>query len=164
MPFSFAYHFAPALLDQAVEAYRREFRPSPHLDAPYLMVAASVVCAHDDARARWLSGSSALNLLQRARGRPGPLPSPEEAASVVMSDDEAAYVADALATHFIGSPDTVVEGLRRLVSRTGADEVMVSTRIHDVAARRESLALLASHWGLDAPRPPVLSEGDARVP
>ena len=83
---------------------------------------------------------------------------------MVMSDDEAAYVADALATHFIGSPDTVVEGLRRLVSRTGADEVMVSTRIHDVAARRESLALLASHWGLDAPRPPVLSEGDARVP
>ena len=164
LPFSFAYHFAPALLDQAVEAYRREFRPSPHLDAPHLMVAASVVCARDDAHARWLSGSSALNLLQRARGRPGPLPSPEEAESVVMSDDEAAYVADALASHFIGSPDTVAEGLRRLVSRTGADEVMVSTRIHDVTARRDSLALLASHWGLDAPRQPVPSEGDTRVP
>ena len=164
LPFSFAYHFAPALLDQAVEVYRREFRASQHLDEPHLMVAASVVCARDDERARWLSGSSALNLLQRAKGRPGLLPSPEEAESVVMSDDEAAYVADALSTHYIGSPATVVEGLRRLVSRTGADEVMISTRIHDVAARRESLELLARHWGLVAP--PRLSSpgGPARVP
>ena len=164
LPFSFAYHFAPALLDQAVEVYRREFRASQYLEEPHLMVAASVVCARDDDRARWLSGSSALNLLQRARGRPGPLPSPEEAESVEMSDDEAAYVTDALSTHYIGSPATVVEGLRRLVSRTGADEVMVSTRVHDVAARRESLELLARHWGLVA-RPPLPSPGGpARVP
>lgn len=165
LPFSFAYHFAPALLDQAVEVYRREFRPSHHLDAPHLMVAASVVCAHDDARARWLSGSSALNILQRAKGRPGPLPSPEEAASVVMSEEESAYVADALSTHYVGSPDVVVDGLRRLVARTGADEVMVSTRVHDVGARRESLTLLARRWGLDATSSASASQGGgARVP
>jgi luciferase family oxidoreductase group 1 len=67
LPFSFAYHFAPALLDSAVSTYRQHFRPSRFLESPYVMVAASVVCAPEDDEARWLSGSSALNLLQRAR-------------------------------------------------------------------------------------------------
>jgi luciferase family oxidoreductase group 1 len=163
LPFSFAYHFAPALLDQAVQTYRREFRASAHLDQPHLMVAASVICAPDDARARWLSGSSALNLLQRARGHPGPLPSPEEAASVQMNDDEAAYVREALSSHFIGSAATVIDGLRRLVSRTGADELMVSTRVHDVSARRESLELLARHWGREAQGDPAATQAASRV-
>jgi luciferase family oxidoreductase group 1 len=160
LPFSFAYHFAPDLLDEAVATYHREFRSSHHLAAPHLMVAASVICADDDERARWLSGSSALNLLQRAKGRPGPLPSPEVARSVAMSDEEASFVAASLATHFIGSADTVVHGLRQLVARTGADEIMVSTRVFDVGARRESLELLARHWILDT----TSEHRDQRVP
>jgi luciferase family oxidoreductase group 1 len=152
LPFSFAYHFAPAQLDRAVEVYREHFVASQFLERPHLMVAASVVCAADDERARWLSGSSAMNILQRARGRPGPLPSPEEAQSLDLSDAEAAFVAETLATHVIGSPAHVADGLRRLVARTGADEVMVSTRLYDVAARRASLELLAREWGLSPTR------------
>ena len=149
LPFSFAYHFAPALLDSAVSTYRQHFRPSRFLESPYVMVAASVVCAPEDDEARWLSGSSALNLLQRARGLPGPLPSPEEAADVEMSEADAAYVADSLASHFIGSPSRVGQGLRELVERTAADEIMVSTRIFDLDARKRSLSLLASEWRLE---------------
>ncbi|MDE3140129.1 MAG: LLM class flavin-dependent oxidoreductase [Acidobacteriota bacterium] len=163
LPFSFAYHFAPDLLDEAVATYHREFRSSRYLATPHLMVAASVICADDDERARWLSGSSALNLLQRAKGRPGPLPSPEDAHDVALSDEEAAFVAASLATHFIGSADTVVRGLRQLVERTGADEIMVSTRVFDVGARRESLELLARHWMPDAARPATRERKDQRV-
>ena len=151
LPFSFAYHFAPAMLDQAVEVYRSNFRASRFFEYPYFMVAASVICATDDERARWLSGSSALNLLQRIQGRPGPLPSPEEAAAIEMSESDAALVAESLATHFIGSPSTVCEGLATLQSRTHADEIMVSTRVHNVDERRLSLELLAREWGLVAP-------------
>jgi luciferase family oxidoreductase group 1 len=155
LPFSFAYHFAPAMLDQAVEVYRKNFRASRFLEYPYLMVAASVICAADDDRARWLAGSSALNLLQRAQGRPGPLPSPEQAAEVEMNDADAAHVAESLATHFIGSPIRVHEGLDQLRARTNADEIMVSTRIHSVDERRRSFELLAHEWGLTplAPTP-----------
>lgn len=151
LPFSFAYHFAPAMLDQAVETYRGDFHASQFLEGPRLMVTASVICAPDDDRAHWLAGSTALSLLQRARGRPGPLPSPDEAASLAMSEEEAAYLAETLATHFIGSPDRVREGLDRLQTRTGADELMVSTRIHGVDDRRKSFELLARAWGLAAP-------------
>jgi len=163
LPFSFAYHFAPAQLDEAVEVYRTNFRPSQFLAAPYVMVAASVICAHDDETAQFLAGSNALNVLQRARGRLGPLPSPDEAANTVMSDDEAAFVADTLATHYIGSPAHVVNGLQLLQARTGADEIMVSTRVHEFAARRSSFELLARGWGL-TPRDPSREREVDRVP
>ena len=149
LPFSFAYHFAPAQLDDAVEAYRTNFKASQFLEEPYLMVAASVICAADDATARWLSGSSALGLLQRLQGRPGPLPSPDDAAASPRSDEEAAFVAETFATHFIGAPGRVAEGLHALKSRTAADELMVSTRVHGFAERRTSFELLAHEWGLD---------------
>ena len=47
LPFSFAYHFAPDLLDQALERYRATFRPSFVLEHPHVMVAVSVLCAED---------------------------------------------------------------------------------------------------------------------
>ncbi len=75
-PSRFAYHFAPALLDQAVELYRAEFRPSFLLAEPYFMPAVSVLCAPTEEEARWLAGPSALSTLQLRTGRlgPGPLP------------------------------------------------------------------------------------------
>src|SRR5665213_1963718 len=42
LPFSFAFHFAPALLDPALEIYRSTFQPSLLLDGPRVMVAVSV--------------------------------------------------------------------------------------------------------------------------
>src|SRR5271155_4896915 len=80
LPFSFAYHFAPDLLDQALSLYRSTFQPSTLLDHPYVMVATSVLCAPTLEEARYLSGSTALSILQRRTGNVGLLPSPEEAA------------------------------------------------------------------------------------
>ena len=68
LPFSFAYHFAPKLLDAALETYRTNFRPSILHDEPRAMVAVTVLCAPTDDEARWLSGSSALSTLQLRRG------------------------------------------------------------------------------------------------
>ncbi len=153
LPFSFAYHFAPALLDEAVALYQENFRPSQFLDAPHLMVAASVICAPDEHEARWLAGSSALNLVQRAQGRPGPLPSPDEAAAYEMTPAEATFVAEALSSHVIGAPASVTRQLRALVARTGAQELMISTRVHSLDARRASLTLLATTWTASEARP-----------
>jgi luciferase family oxidoreductase group 1 len=146
LPFSFAYHFAPALLDQAVAVYRANFAPSLLLDAPYFMVAASVVCADTDEEAQRLSLSNALNILQRSTGRMGPLPSVEEASARTFSDAERALVDESMACHLIGSPDTVHQGATALVERVHADEVMVSTRTHSHQARLRSYELVAGRW------------------
>jgi len=146
LPFSFAYHFAPDLLDQAVEQYRSRFRPSFLLDEPYFMPAVSVLCAPTDEEARWLAGPSALSTVQLRTGRFGPVPSPEEAAAYRYTDQERALIDSTLATHLIGDPGSVRAGLVALQARTGADEVMLSTRAHSLEARVQSLTLVAGQW------------------
>ena len=144
LPFSFAYHFAPALLDQALELYRTNFRPSILLEEPHVMVAASVLCAPTDEEARWLSGSNALSIVQRNAGVRSPLPSPEEAAEYPFTASELAVVTEALSTHVIGDPSAVQDGLKTLIQRTGADEVILSTRTHSYEARLRSFELIAN--------------------
>ena len=74
LPFSFAYHFAPDQLDQALESYRTRYRPSFLLEQPHVMVAVSALCAPSDEEARWLSGPSALSILQLRTGSSGRSP------------------------------------------------------------------------------------------
>lgn len=148
LPFSFAYHFAPNLLDEALATYRSAFRPSILLARPRVMVAASVICAATVDRARWLSGSTALSILQRRSGQLGLLPSPQDAEAYPFTEEEMAVVEETMSTHLIGDPATVREGLERLHRRTGADELMLSTRTHSYEARAESFALVAEAWGL----------------
>jgi luciferase family oxidoreductase group 1 len=143
LPFSFAYHFSPALLDEALDAYRSTFRPSAMLRQPHAMVAVSVICAPTEDEARWLAGSSAMSVVQRRTGRLEPLPSPDEAAARGLSPEEAALVDETMATHLIGDPDTVYEGLMQLERRTAAEEIMLSTRVHAYEARVQSLSLVA---------------------
>jgi luciferase family oxidoreductase group 1 len=156
LPFSFAYHFAPAMLDAALKLYRDNFAPSFLLAEPHAMVAVSVLCAPTDEEARWLAGPSAVSTVQLRTGRLGPLVTPEEAAAYRFSEAEAALVAETTATHLIGDPATVAEGLEALVERTGADEVMLSTRAHSYEARVRSLALVA---GATAQAPAPVSAG-----
>jgi luciferase family oxidoreductase group 1 len=151
LPFSFAYHFAPQLLDPALEAYRTNFRPSILHNEPRVMVAVSVLCAPTDQEAQWLAGSSALSVLQLRSGRLGLLPSPEDAEAYPFTSAERAVVDDMLSTHVIGDPEAVRQGLVALQRRTDADELMVSTRTHSYDARLRSHTLVAEAWGLSPP-------------
>lgn len=160
LPYSFAYHFAPKLLDAALATYRSSFQPSILHGEPRVMVAVSVLCAPNDAEARWLSGSSALSILQLRTGRLGPLPSPEEAAQYSFTVAERAIVEDAMSNHLIGDAETVIEGLKQLQVRTAADEIMLSTRAHSYETRLRSLSLVASAWETATP----LSESGTGAP
>ncbi len=148
LSFSFAYHFAPDQVDAALEQYRSRFRPSVLLDEPHAMVAVSVVCAPDEEEARWLAGPSALSILQLRTGRLGPLATPEEAAAYRFSPQERALIDATTATHLVGDPGQVHQGLVDLVERTHADEIMLSTRAHSFDARARSLALVAEQWAM----------------
>jgi len=148
LPFAFAYHFAPNLLDPALSIYRASFQPSLLLEKPRVMVAASVLCAPTDEEARWLAGSTALGILQRRSGDVGLLSSPEEAEAYPFTSAERKFVDEAMATHVIGDPQTVHEGLTLLQQRTKADELMLSTRTYSLEARVRSFTLAAQSWGL----------------
>jgi luciferase family oxidoreductase group 1 len=143
LPFAFAHHFMPTNTLPALTLYRESFRPSATLDRPHAMVAAGVICAETDERARWLSGPSALSFLRLRQGRPGRVPSPEEAAAYAYSDLEQAMVDDRQSSWLIGAPDTVRAGLENLLKRTEADELMITTQTYDPADRLRSFELVA---------------------
>jgi luciferase family oxidoreductase group 1 len=144
LPFAFAHHFSAGNTLPALGLYRQHFRPSEVLDRPYAMVAAAVVCAETDERARFLAGSGALSFLRLRSGRPGPMPSPEEAAAHPYNELERAFIDDRLATQIIGAPQTVQRGIADLVDATQADELMITTMVYDPADRLGSFERVAA--------------------
>ena len=143
LPFSFAHHFAPHGTLQALEVYRSSFRPSEVLDAPHAMVCASVVLADSDELALQLALPGALSFLRLRSGRPTPVPSVEQALSYPYAPHEQAFVEQRLAQQSIGSRETVRASLERLLEQTEADELMVTTLVHDPADRVRSFQALA---------------------
>jgi luciferase family oxidoreductase group 1 len=144
LPYAFASHFAPGLLDQALAIYRDEFRQSEHLARPYVMPAVHVSAAgtDEDARAAFTSVQQAFVNLRR--GRPAPLPPPRPGFLDTLDPSERLEVERTLATAIVGSPDTVREQLRAFVARTAADEVMVACQVFDHAARLRSYEIVGA--------------------
>ncbi len=154
LPFAYAHHFAVAAdVDGALEIYRARFRPSPLLARPHVMVSASVVVAATTAAAQHLAGPSRVMALSLRTGRLGPIVSPEAAAAVELSELDRQLLDRLPGTQYAGTAEEVVADLEALVRRTGADELLLTTTVHDPATRDDTLTRLAGAWGLAGQRP-----------
>ena len=91
-------------------------------------------------------------MVQLRTGRFGPLPTPETAAAYRYSPAEQQLVDSTTASWIVGDPDTVRAGLDDLVTRTDADELIVTSRVYGYDARARSFELLAAAWGRAAHR------------
>ncbi|MBC7160192.1 MAG: LLM class flavin-dependent oxidoreductase [Porphyrobacter sp.] len=141
MRYAFASHFAPEQLDAALSTYRSQFRPSPSLDAPYVMAGMSVITAETDRDAETLASSQDQVFVRMRTGKFGllPPPIPDYRASLSLADRA---ILDRLdPARAVGSPATVRERIARFVERTRADEIIVSGPIFDPLARQHSLRL-----------------------
>lgn len=152
LPFSFAHHFSAVNTEPALEFYRRHFRPSRWLDAPYAMVAVNATCAETDGRAEYLAKPGWLSFLRLRTGRPIPLPTPQEAAEYQFSAAELDFVEQRKQGQALGSPNTVRGQLADLLERTGADELMITNQVYELADRLTSYRLIAE---LDLDRLPA---------
>ncbi|MFI0778434.1 LLM class flavin-dependent oxidoreductase [Streptomyces sp. NPDC021212] len=152
LPFSFAHHFSSAHTIPALDLYRESFRPSAVLDRPYASIGVSAFAAEDAKEAHRQVLTGALSMLRLRTGRPGLVPSPEEAEAHEFSEIERDFVNSWLANVVYGTPDEVREGLDDLVKRTGTDELKITTTAHGPEAKLRSYGLIADAYGLpDAP-------------
>jgi luciferase family oxidoreductase group 1 len=143
LPFAFASHFAPEQLQQALDVYRSQYRPSPRHPKPYAMMGINIVVADSDAEARRLFTSLQQRFLGMRRGQRGLLPRPVDSMAGLWSPAEQAGVEQMLAESLVGSAATVQAGLRATQARTGVDEFIVACAVHDAQARLHSYRLLA---------------------
>jgi luciferase family oxidoreductase group 1 len=148
LPFAFASHFAPAMMMQAISIYREHFRPSAQLARPNVMLGVNIVAAETDAEAKFLFSSLQQSFLNIRSGRPGRLPPPIADFDQRIDRYGAAMLADALSCAVVGGPDTVRQGMDDFVTRTGADELMVTANIFDHAKRKRSFEIVAEVAGM----------------
>ncbi len=143
LPYAFASHFAPDALLDALQTYRAYFQPSEQLSRPHAMVGVNVVVADSDAEARRLFTSTQQAFTNMFRGTRGLLQPPIDDIETYWNPAEKAQASRMLACSFVGSPDTVRDGLEGFAKQTGADELMVAGAIFDHEARLRSYQLLA---------------------
>lgn len=146
--FAFARHLNPRGAADAMRRYRDEFQPSALRTEPYAILTVSAICADRAERAQELALSLGLGVVRMRQGRPGKLPTPEEAAAHVWTDEESDQLRRYRRAQVLGTPPEVRDGIVELVRDTAADEVMVMTTVHDHDERKRSYELIADALGL----------------
>ncbi|MFJ6939060.1 LLM class flavin-dependent oxidoreductase [Streptomyces sp. NPDC101132] len=148
LPFAFAHHFSAANTLPALDLYRDSFRPSAVLDRPYALIGVAALAADDEREARRQVRAAALSMLRLRTGRPGLVPTPEEAEAYPYSAAEREFLDGWLRNVVHGTADEVRAGLDALAARTGADELMLTSNAHAGEARRRSYELVADAYGM----------------
>jgi luciferase family oxidoreductase group 1 len=143
LPFGFASHFAPAMLDAALALYRERFQPSRQRAAPYALAGLNIVAAETDDEARFLATSQQMSFADLARGARRVLQPPIEDIDQYWSPPEKARASEMLACSVVGGADTVRRGVEAFLARTHADELMVVSDLFDFTKRLRSFELIA---------------------
>jgi alkanesulfonate monooxygenase SsuD/methylene tetrahydromethanopterin reductase-like flavin-dependent oxidoreductase (luciferase family) len=117
--------------------------PSPQLSKPLVMLGVNVIVADTDAEAKRLFTSIQQSFTNMHRGTRTQLPPPIADIADYWSSFEETMAAQKLACSFVGSRQTVQEGLEKFIEKTGADELMVASAIYDHRARLHSYEILA---------------------
>ncbi|GAB3278803.1 LLM class flavin-dependent oxidoreductase [Parasphingorhabdus pacifica] len=148
LPFSFASHFAPTQLHEALDVYRRSFDPSAptaQIDKPYVMAGINVLVAPSDEEAmrQWTTAQRMIVGVRTGKRRAlQPPVAPEE----MGTTSERNFAESMLSVRAVGSADTARKTLEEFVESTQVDELIATTYAFDPADRMRSMELLAKNW------------------
>ena len=143
LPYVFAAHFAPRMLEEALAIYRSHFRPSPSLDKPYVMLGIPLVAAQTDARAEYLATTTYQRILALIRGQSMLMRPPVESMQGLWKPHEEQTVNEFLSMAMIGSAETIEQKMQVLLQHTQADELIFTCDLYEHADRLRSFEILA---------------------
>jgi luciferase family oxidoreductase group 1 len=153
LPYGFASHFAPAALEEAVAIYRRDFRPSAQLAAPYVIAGVNVLAAETkaDAEAQFARVQRSRVKILLGRG-------------VQLTDDDAEELLASPAGQSIkamgkysavGTASEVGGYVARFAEIARADEIMTVHPAPTLADRLRSVDILAASYAGVTVDPPA---------
>jgi luciferase family oxidoreductase group 1 len=141
LPYAFASHFAPQALESAVAAYRRDFRPSEQLAAPYVIAGVNVVAADTTAAAEEAFQAVRRTLATGLFGRGRAFT--DEEADLLLGQGAGQHV-DTMLTHTaIGTPASVRDHLEGFAKLADADELIIAHQFPTTEGRLRSVELAA---------------------
>ncbi len=141
LPYSFASHFAPDALEEAVATYRGEFQPSAQLRAPHVIAGLNIIAADDEAQAQ-----QEFQVVKRARlkmmaGRVRKLT--DEEADMILDSAQGGPVHQMVRYSAVGTAEQVRQYVDRFAKQADADELMVAHQSSTLEGRLRSAQLLA---------------------
>jgi luciferase family oxidoreductase group 1 len=142
LPFGFASHFAPDLLQQAVALYRDRFTPSVQLERPWVLAGVNVIAAESEADARRQLLITRRARLRRFIVRPGVEVSDAECDRILASP-QGAQIDHMMKHQAVGTPGAVREQLEAFAVFAQADELMVCHQSPSIDERLRSVELTA---------------------
>lgn len=153
--FAFAAHINPGGATDAMRAYRDTFAPGGYgFERPHAILTVAAIVGEDDEHAERLASSSHLSMVMLRSGRPGPIPSVETAMAFRPRNPQEEHLLGQTKRSIIsGGPEKVRARLEELMVRTGADELMVTTLVHDHEERKASYTRLARALDIAVPEP-----------
>ncbi|MCC6480583.1 MAG: LLM class flavin-dependent oxidoreductase [Sphingomonadaceae bacterium] len=143
LPYAFASHFAPQMLDEALHVYRNNFKPSAMLNRPHVMAAMNIIAADSDDEAEYLASSIQQSFVALRTGNPRQMQPPVEGYKASLPPHIGAMLDELLSCSAIGSVEAVKRGVAQFINRTQADEIIVACSMFDHAQRKRSLSLTA---------------------
>ncbi|MEY3490188.1 MAG: Limonene 1,2-monooxygenase [Pseudomonadota bacterium] len=143
LPYAFAYFITEGQgVEQALELYRDNFRPSAECPQPHAAICVWALAADTEEEAWRLFQSRARWRMDRNVGRLTALYPPDEAVREYTLSEQ--YALETLrANAFVGTGAQVASKLRALSQRLEVDELALITWTHDSQAQRRSYQLLA---------------------
>jgi luciferase family oxidoreductase group 1 len=141
LPYAFASHFAPAALEPAVAAYRRDFRPSAQLEEPYVMAGVNVIASTDPADAQAQFAVAKRNRARAIFGRDRELS--EEEVDAMLASHAGRRVEEMVTYSAVGTPTEVREYLTAFATHARADELIIVPQSPTDDARLRTVELVA---------------------
>lgn len=147
LPYAFASHFAPRMMMQAIELYRRLFKASAVLKKPYVMLGVPVVAADTDAHAAFLATTTFQRILALVRRQSLLMRPPVQTMRGLWQPHEEQAVNEFLGMAMIGSAETIEQAIQELLQHTHADELIFTCDLYEHADRLRSFDILAGLRG-----------------
>ncbi len=142
LPYAFAGHFAPEMLEMAFKIYHDHYRPSEKFPKPYTIACVNGIAAETDEEAHFLATTLYQAFLNIARNDRKPFSVPTENMDALWNPAEKVGILQKLRYSFIGSEATIAQNLRLFQERFMVNELMLASHIYDHEKRKRSYEII----------------------
>lgn len=141
--YSYAQFFTGNISKDIFDIYRKNFRASPFMKKPKIIVSYFVTVAETREEAEYQARPADIARLFLQRGQIVQYMTPEEAMNYPLTELDKMQIQDNRKMNFVGSPKEVADMLLAEQEKYGFDEAMICTIPHSQEARLNAYRFLA---------------------
>ena len=142
LPYAFAGHFAPQMMEIAFEIYHQNYQPSKEFPTAYTIACINGIAAETDEEAKKLSTTLFQAFVNLVRNDRKPYAPPVDDMDEIWNQMEKMHVQKMLKYSFVGSKETVKKEMTQFQNRFQVNEMMITSPIYDHQARIKSYQII----------------------